>query len=86
MTHKVCVRLGTYAELVLARTGPMATAPGGAVYVASEQSVRGDVTADGTPTVLDERWVVLRVGRDGSVAPVMRSSRSRLPVSWWGLR
>jgi hypothetical protein len=35
--------------------------------------------------VLDERWVVLRVGRDGSVAPVMRSSRSRIARELVGL-
>ncbi len=65
--------------LLLGRTGPMAAAPGGAVYVAAEQ------VSDGPGSDVDERWVVLRVSRDGSVAPVMRSSRPRAARAALGL-
>jgi hypothetical protein len=71
--------------LALGRLGPMAAATDGAVYVAAEQVVRSAAAPDGSPTTVDERWVVLHVTRDGSVTPVMRSSRPGISRAALGL-
>ena len=71
--------------LVLRRLGPMAAATGGAVYVAAEQAVWGAAATDGSRTTVDERWVVLHVTRDGSITPLVRSSRPSISPAALGL-
>jgi sugar lactone lactonase YvrE len=71
--------------LSLFRPGAMARGPGGSVYVVAEQMVWSDSGPHDPRTALDERWVVLRVNRDGSVVPVLRSSRPRVARTALGL-
>lgn len=71
--------------LSLSRTGAMAAGPSGTVYVAAEQMIWSYTGPHDPRTALDERWVVLRIGCDGSVVPVLRSSRLHIARSALGL-